>query len=119
MASFSEQVAAWNKKAAQKVDKDVRGITLALFSRVILDSPVGNPTLWKHPAPKGYVGGRFRGNWNVSINTPDATTTENKDKSGAVTIAKAKKNIGGAGTVTYMCNALPYAYRLEFSGWSS
>lgn len=135
MAKFSEQVAAWNKKAVQQVDKDVRGITLSLFSRVILESPVGNPELWavnsaakrawraKHGRPEiykppGYSGGRFRANWTVSIGSPDYTVTDEKDKSGMVTIGKAKRNMGGAGTVTYMSNALPYAYALEFQGHS-
>jgi hypothetical protein len=26
--------------------------------------------------------------------------------------------MGGAGSVTFLCNALPYAERLEYEGWS-
>lgn len=96
----------------------MRAITLDLFSSIVLSSPVGNPTLWKHKAPKGYVGGRFRANWNTSIGSPDFATTPAIDPSGTAAISGAMRKMGGAGTVTYMSNALPYGVRLEYSGWS-
>lgn len=157
--SFSGDVAKFAKNAKADVDKKVRGITLDLFSGIILMSPVGNPTLWKVnrrntamrdayvtfatvlneqgdgkrlgvgkraldnrfgkiKAPKGYVGGRFRANWNTSVGAPDLTTTHAVDPSGAMAIANARANMGGAGTVTYMANGLPYGQRLEYEGWS-
>jgi hypothetical protein len=117
--SFSGDVAKFRKDAVQKVDQQVRAITLGLFRDVILASPVGNPTLWKHKAPKGYVGGRFRANWNTSIGSPALDTTTIVDPSGAFAIGNAAKNLGGAGTVTYMSNGLPYGPRLEYQGWSN
>lgn len=63
----------------------------------------------KLKAPAGYTGGRFRANWNASIGQPDMTTTEAKDKTGAATVARMKRHIGGAGKVTYLANNLPYA----------
>lgn len=116
--SFSGDVARFSEDARKRVDQQVRAITLGLFRDVIMMSPVGNPTLWKHKPPKGYVGGRFRANWNTSVGSPVLDTTTAVDPSGGMAIANAARNIGGAGSVTYMANGLPYGPRLEFSGWS-
>lgn len=46
-------------------------IAIELFSRIIEKNPVGNPDLWKSDyKPPGYVGGRSRGNWQISISVP-------------------------------------------------
>lgn len=160
MSDFAATVRQFSVKAKENLDKDVRGITLALFSSVISLSPVGRPELWaanaenvrvrasymdmaealnadgsgkrkistsnraldkkfgKMKAPKGYVGGRFRANWNTSVSAPDETTTEDIDPTGAKATANVLAKMGGAGSVTFLCNALPYAERLEYEGWS-
>jgi hypothetical protein len=46
MTDFATQVQAFVDKAKGNIDKQVRGITLNLFSSVIMSSPVGNPELW-------------------------------------------------------------------------
>lgn len=72
-------------------------------------------------APKGYTGGRFRGNWQVSFNTPVAGETGRIDKSGSDTLSRGGAVLAGfnASTTTaiYFTNNVPYAVRLEF-GWS-
>lgn len=68
--------------------------------------------------PKGYVGGRFRANWNTSVSAPDETTTEDIDPTGAKATANVLAKMGGAGSVTFLCNGLPYGERLEYEGWS-
>jgi hypothetical protein len=161
MSDFAATVREFAVKAKDNMDKDVRGITLALFSSVINLSPVGRPELWasnrvaveynaqvqEHNAalrsdpanldkrgrlkrgrklndgmdivaPAGYVGGRFRANWNTSVSAPDETTTEDVDPTGAKATANVLAKMGGAGKVTYLTNALPYAERLEYSAWS-
>jgi hypothetical protein len=65
---------------------------------------------------KGYVGGRFRGNWMFSIGSPDNTTTEEVDPSGRKSTARI---VDGAiefkaGDTAYITNSLPYAIPLEF-----
>lgn len=65
---------------------------------------------------RGYVGGRFRGNWMFSIGSPDTTTTEETDRSGAKSTARI---VNGAiefkaGETAYITNSLPYAIPLEF-----
>lgn len=119
MGTFADTVRQFTLKAKDNLDKQTRAITLELFSSVITSSPVGNSTLWKHPAPKGYVGGRFRANWNTSVGIPDESTTQTLDPSGSLAINGVLQNMGGAGKVTFMANALPYGERLEFEGWSA
>ena len=73
------------------------------------------------PAGRGYVGGRFRGNWFVSIGTPNLTTTEEVDPRGSQTIARGSAILQGyaPGSTIYISNSLPYGPRLEFEAWSS
>lgn len=70
-------------------------------------------------AGKGYVGGRFRGNWQFGVGTLNATTTETTDAQGDATLAKIDAAVAGvkAGGVCWVTNSLPYAHRLE-NGWS-
>jgi hypothetical protein len=66
--------------------------------------------------PPGYVGGTFRNSWYVSTGAPSEAGAREPNKVGAGSLGDLK-NIGGAGTVTYLCNNMPYGVRLEF-GWS-
>jgi hypothetical protein len=43
--------------------KVVKSASFALEKRIKREMPVGNPSLWQHPAPHGYVGGRARSSW--------------------------------------------------------
>lgn len=107
-----EQAALFQKRVAFEV-----------FRRVILKSPVGNPSLWANPgaAPPGYVGGRFRANWQIDTRLND-DSTEDVDPGGGATIAAGLSNIETQriqpyGTI-WIFNNVPYARRLE-EGWSS
>lgn len=102
-------------------------VALDAFSMVVKASPVGNPELWKNMGrdrayvPPGYVGGQFRGNWQVSINSFDGDTIiDTVDRSGNQTIAREVPKIGSAQpfAIFYLHNNLPYAQRLE-NGWST
>jgi hypothetical protein len=70
------------------------------------------------PAGKGYVGGRFRANWNVSYGAPDESTIDSVDKQRGLNEAKKAMTLP-IGGVTYLTNGLPYAHRLEYEGWST
>ncbi len=67
-------------------------------------------------SPEGYVGGRFRANWTVSIGAPSTATTANADKSGQPTIAKGTNVIlqADGSQDIYIMNNLPYARALEY-----
>ncbi len=68
-------------------------------------------------APPGYVGGTFRNAWRTSVGAPSNEGAREPDKSGAGALADLK-NIGGAGTVSYITNNMPYGIRLEYDAWS-
>lgn len=122
---FSLQIQKFIEKAGARADAVVGEVVTNLAATVDYRSPVGDASYWKSPPPKGYVGGRFRANWNMSIGAPDLSTTERTDRSpkspdrgGARTgeiIAVIPEQ--AAGNVYYLANGLPYAQRLE-DGWS-
>lgn len=118
--SFALQLQKFADKAKANTDLVVQKVTLDVARSVIEKSPVGNPDLWKGPAPAGYVGGRFRANWMFGVGKVDTTTTEDTDKNGGATLNRLAAAIGatGAGGVTFISNSLPYGPRLEYEGWS-
>jgi hypothetical protein len=67
-------------------------------------------------AGKGYVGGRFRGNWQFSIDTPADGVLDQVDRSGNVSIAVLKAQVEALtiGQTAYLVNNLPYGVPLEY-----
>lgn len=100
--TFEIDIARFVAKAKGNVDLVVRKISLDIFKRVIIKSPVDT--------------GRFRGNWQVQIGSIPAGTLELEDKSGTATVAKVTAETLGlkAGEIIYLVNNLPYARRLEY-----
>lgn len=113
------QIGEFIAKTKANQDLLVRSITKKIDEEIVGRSPVGNAKFWKHAPPPGYVGGRFRGNWQLSLGVPATGVLDRIDKDGAATIAahgdatKAAK----AGDVIYLVNNLPYAKRIE-EGWA-
>jgi hypothetical protein len=102
---FILEIGDWLKQAKEDGDKILRKVTLDMFSRVVMRSPVDT--------------GRFRNNWYPSIGAPVSQTNEGVDPSGAKTIGKISNIAATAkmGDMIWMSNSLPYAWRLE-TGWS-
>ena len=102
MSTWTVPIDEMVARSKERVDQVVRIATMHLFSQVVLRSPVDT--------------GRFRANWNFSINSPDTSSSETTDKArGTQQAMKALQY--GAGQIVYLTNALPYARRLEH-GWS-
>jgi hypothetical protein len=95
-------------------------IAFDLLTKIVLRTPVGNPTLWQRPPPPGYVGGRARANWQVSITEPGRSKPKKVDPAGSETITKGLAQISNAQPfgVIWLYNNLPYIVPLEY-GWSS
>lgn len=68
-------------------------------------------------APAGYVGGRFRANWQVTFNAPAAGEIDAIDPQGGATIGKGAAIIQAFdskyGSI-WLMNNVPYAQKLEY-----
>lgn len=119
ITNFGEQLKQFAKSTDARVNAVVKKIVIDIGVKLVLRSPVGDPKYWKSPPPPGYVGGRFRANWQYSLDSIDTTTTMTIDKVGAPTISRITGEIPGEaiGHAHYITNSLPYALRLE-EGWS-
>jgi hypothetical protein len=119
--NFAVDVGKWAQQTRTNVEDLRKATILGLFSSVIKDTPVGNDSDWKHPAPPGYVGGRLRGNWQISNGAPKSGTLEVTDPNGGTTIAKVQDHVANLSEreeAVFLTNNLPYAYRVEYEGWS-
>lgn len=65
---------------------------------------------------KTYVGGRFKGNWQVALNSIPAGALDTVDASGGQSLARVTSTVTQmkAGDVITLVNNVPYARRLEF-----
>lgn len=114
------QLGSLGASAVANIDRLVRKVAIDVLKSVVYKSPVGDAALWQSPPPSGYVGGRFRANWQLGVNTKPSGELSAIDPSGGNTITAGVTNIpntNAAGSVYYITNNLPYAQRLE-DGWS-
>lgn len=65
--------------------------------------------------------GRFKGNWQLSINTPSSNSLNTYDASGSATLSAiiAGSQSLTTGQVAYIVNNLTYGYEIEIAGWPS
>lgn len=120
--SFHDQIKNFTDKTVRKLDLVTRKIILDVDKSLVLKSPVGDPKNWLHPeaAPPGYVGGRFRANWQLGINEIPNSALDAIDPSGANAIGNVAAKMPFSdvtGKHYYLVNRLPYGPRLEH-GWS-
>ena len=110
--AFNRSLKRYIKNADKKGTKAIRGVGLQALKMVMTKSPEDE--------------GTFRGNWNVGINTKATsidsryTNETNKGASDPIKFAEGSGRIGSikGGEIINISNALPYAMRLEFDGWS-
>lgn len=121
MSGFTLRIREFAEKAKGNMDAVVVKTTTDIASRIVERSPVGNPDNWKNPPPKGYVGGRFRANWQIGLDAPAKGELNLIDADGELTKTRLAAEIEriGAGHVVHITNNLPYGPRLEYEGHSS
>lgn len=117
--SFALDLQRFAEKAGKRADEAVGAIVANVSAELDRRSPVGDASYWIHPAPKGYVGGHFRGNWQLgvgSIPTGEIAGVDptGRNAQGRIIAAVPDK---AAGRVYWLVNNAPYAQRLE-QGWS-
>lgn len=117
MGSFGDDIRRFRDASIQKAESVVQKVAIDCLYSVVDGSPVGNPELWKGSAPAGYVGGRFRANWQVSIGSPAAGEIDAIDANGGQTKAAGESvamTFRYEDRVVYVTNNLPYAPELEY-----
>lgn len=111
--NFFLDISSWAKKAEGRLDQITRKVVLDVGTRLVMRSPVGDPSIWQSAAPKGYTGGHFRGNWQYGEGFIPQGALATVDKSGRASIARLKPSAKPGGKVHYIVNNLPYAMALE------
>ena len=105
---FSLNIAKWTKDAKEEMVELHKAIILELFTSVILDTPV--------------LEGRLRGNWIISSDTPANGTFDVIDPNGTKTTKRVQDFVTKLENLEnfdiFLTNNLPYAYRIEYDGWS-
>lgn len=117
--SFTVQLRNFANKTKGRTDQVVRKVVLEMGTSLVMKSPVGDASYWIGDAPPGYVGGRFRANWQLGFGSADLTTTEKTDADGMATVGNLFAKIADEdpAQIFYLTNSLPYARRIE-DGWS-
>lgn len=124
--SLESGLLAFNTVLINNLSRLERGVVIGVGESVVDRSPVGDPDNWKSESLKawaasvGYVGGRFRANWQYGISTRPTGDLPDIDASGAVSLERIINGVSGisrVGNIHYITNNLPYAQALE-DGWS-
>jgi len=113
--SFALDLQKFAEKAGQRADKVVGETVVNVATRIDQRSPVGDAAYWISKPPKGYVGGRFRGNWQLGIGSIPAGELNMVDPGGTIALPAIIAAVpeDASGRVYYLANNLPYARRLE------
>lgn len=101
--SFSFQISRFKEKALEKVERSRRQILFEVFRSVVLDTPV--------------LEGTLRGNWQLST-SPKLDQLDTRSQAAVLSEIESVLNATRMGDTVYLTNNLPYAYPIEFYGWS-
>lgn len=105
---FALNIGSWAKRSAADMERLNKAVILELFTSVILDTPV--------------LEGRLRGSWQITSDDPASGDVEIFDPSGRGTVRHIGNFVRGISGKedfdVYLTNNLPYAYRVEYDGWS-
>lgn len=119
--TFAVDLKTLTEKAKGNAHAVTRKVVLEIGGALVIRSPVGDAKYWKSPPPPGYVGGRFRANWQYGEGSINSTTTTAIDRNeyatneGAADASglSAKVGVEAGGKIHYLTNSLPYGPALE------
>lgn len=113
--TFALDLQRFAEKTKDKADAAIGNIVVRVARELDRRSPVGDASYWASPPPKGYVGGRFRANWQLGIGAPQRTVRNAIDPNGSIALPAIIAEVPqqAAGKVFWLSNSLPYAQRIE------
>lgn len=102
MASFEDQIAMFIEETEIKIDETLQTIVLKIGEHLVRLSPVDT--------------GRFKGNWQLSLDKGSNASLVREDKEGYTTLSEiaSKVNKFTAGQIAYLQNHVLYGYDLEY-----
>jgi len=103
--TFEESIQNFVKKANKNLEFVVRGVTIKLYSAIIMASPVDT--------------GRFRMNWQASVDNPASGILIGEDPSGSRAINRITQFVQHSTKWNEfrLTNNLPYAEVIEYGGY--
>ncbi len=114
MSNFEEYKAKMKlntELALQACEKVINKTVLQMYKKIIDRTPIGNPALWHYPAHAGYVPGKLKASWSISL---DGSKTKELGK-GSLGLHVESTN---SNKKIEIFNSQPYAQRVE-NGWST
>ncbi len=102
--SFLRAMNGGRSLALDRCEKALNETINIFYGKIVRDTPVGNPDLWKWPAPKDYTPGTLKASWKLSFGFGGSYAIDLKNKYGNKT--------------AHIINDQPYAQRVEY-GWST
>lgn len=110
--TFASDLNKFTKKTTAKTHEVVKRVVLQLGKEIVDRSIVGDTKYWKSKPPKGYVGGKFRGNWQHGIGSMPKTTFDTTDNISYQRIEGAVPE-QSAGLIHWLVNNVSYSIALE------
>lgn len=99
--------------------KVVNTTVVDMFNKIVDRTPVGNPSLWKYPAPKGYNPGTLKASWGIDYNTNGAIRNDKGQFATPNTVGGISFRVNSPSRQdATIYNIQPYAQRVE-TGWST
>lgn len=102
MADFMDVINEWIEETEKKIDDVLQTVVLQLGKTLVTLSPVDT--------------GRFKGNWQLSIDSTTSASLLREDPDGYATLAEmaSKVNSFTAGQIAYLQNHVLYGHDLEY-----
>lgn len=102
--SFSFQLRKFNKEVKARIERNRRQILFEVFRGIVLDTPV--------------LEGTLRGNWQLSSTNPKLSELDIRSQQEVISEIDQVLKGSRFGDTVWFTNNLPYAYPIEFYGWS-
>ncbi len=115
------------QKSLDACERTVNSTVREMVQKIIDRTPVGDPSLWHYPAPKGYKPGTLQASWEINNSNSSRDVNTGRFKKQGQSSASSntaeqwegiKLNINSSPVIT-IANRQPYAWRVEYGSWST